>query len=129
MTSKVSITINGETTEVEFKELAEGEKPDPEKNPTLLQVAEKSGVSLAHYCFGNALCSTCRVVVADGSKSLSPQSTKEKVSLNYHLCFDDNTRLACQARVVGKEPIVVEAPSLFKMIAPPKLFGKKKKSA
>jgi 2Fe-2S ferredoxin len=129
MTSKVSVTINGETTEVEFEEPAAGQGPDKNKNPTLLEVAEKAGISLAHYCFGNALCSTCRVVVGDGAKSLSAQTTKEKVSLNYHLSFDDNTRLACQARVVGKDPIVVEAPSLFKKIAPPKLFGKKKKSA
>jgi 2Fe-2S ferredoxin len=129
MSNKVSVTINGQSTEVEVQELAEGQSPDPKKNPTLLEVACGSGVNLAHYCFGNAICSTCRVVVAEGSKSLTPKSTKEKVSLNYHLSFDDNTRLACQARVVGKEPIVVEAPSLFKMIAPPKLFGKKNKSA
>jgi len=126
MTSKVSVTVNGESTEVEIEEVAEGQASDSKKNPTLLATAKEMGVSIAHYCFGNAFCSTCRVVVADGAKSLSPKSIKEKVSLNYHLCFDDNTRLACQARIVGKDPIVVEAPTLFKKIALPNLRKRKK---
>ena len=103
--AKVSVTINGITGEVE-------------EGTTLLKAAEEIGVGLAHLCFGNAFCSTCRVNVVSGDKALSEQEVKERVSLDYHLCFDDNTRLACQAKVKGPDPVVVNAPKFFRAIAP-----------
>ncbi len=118
--AKVTLTINSKTQDLE---IPDGIAPD--KAPTLLELAHKMDQPLAHYCLGNAICSTCRVCVKEGQKSLSAKSTKEKVSLNYHLSFDDNTRLACQTRVVGTEPIVVQAPQPFKAIAPPWIFKSK----
>ncbi len=103
--SKVSVTLNG----VQF---------EAEQGQTLLEAASKAGVGVGHLCFGNAICSTCRVCVSDGMESLSPKEIKEKVSLNYHLSFDDNTRLACQAKLVGEKPIVAEAPGVFRYLAP-----------
>lgn len=106
--SKVAVTLNGVTIEVE-------------SGKTLLEAASEQKVGLAHLCFGNAICSTCRVNVIDGEASLSPKEIKEQVSLNYHLSFDAKTRLACQAKIVGPGPIVCEAPAPFKWLA----FGKK----
>jgi len=110
--AKVPVIINGIQGEVEA-------------GKTLLEAAKEIGAGVAHLCFGNAICSTCRVNVVQGEKSLSPKDTKEKVSLNYHLSFDDNTRLCCQAKIVGPDVVEVAAVAPFTWIAP---SDKKKKS-
>jgi ferredoxin len=104
--SKVSVTVNGIAFEAE-------------QGSTLLEATGKAGVGVAHLCFGNAICSTCRLKVVDGGASLSPKEIKEKVSLNYHMSFDDQTRLACQAKITGPGPVVCEAPFPFNWIHPP----------
>lgn len=104
--SKVKVEINGVSGEVEA-------------GVTLLEAAEQIGAGMAHLCFGNAICSTCRLEVVKGATSLSEKSQKEKVSLNYHLSFADEIRLGCQAKVVGPEPIVAKAPIPFNVIRPP----------
>jgi ferredoxin len=103
--AKVLVTINGIQGEVEA-------------GCTLLEAAKQIGAGVAHLCFGNAICSTCRVNVVGGDKGLSPKDIKEKVSLNYHLSFDDNTRLCCQAKVTGPDAVEVVAPKPFNWIAP-----------
>src|SRR4051812_42337042 len=110
--AKVPVTINGVSGEVE-------------EGTTLLKAAEELGVSLAHYCFGNAICNTCRVEVYDGGDNLSEKAAKERVSLNYHLSFSDDIRLACQAKLKGPGEVNCAAWGPLKYIAPPK-FGKKK---
>lgn len=111
--AKVPVTINGVSGEVE-------------EGTTLLKAAEELGVSLAHYCFGNAICNTCRIEVFNGGENLSEKAPKERVSLNYHLSFSDDIRLACQAKLKGSGPVECEAWGPMKYIAPPK-FGKKNK--
>ncbi len=103
--SKVRVVINGVEGEVD-------------EGVTLLEAASAIGAGLTHLCFGNAICSTCRVNVLKGAESLSDKEMKEKVSLNYHLSFADDVRLGCQARVKGPGPVVVEAPIPFKWLAP-----------
>jgi len=109
--AKLNVTINGVSGEVE-------------EGSTVLQAAKELGVSLAHYCFGNAICNTCRVEVIRNAENLSDKAPKEKVSLNYHLSFSDDIRLACQAKVQG-DGVECAAWGPLKYIAPPK-FGKKK---
>ena len=104
--AKVKVEINGKSGEVE-------------EGLTLLEAAEQIGAGMAHLCFGNAICSTCRVQVIRGATSLSEKSQKEKVSLNYHLSFADDTRLGCQAKVMGPDDIVVQAPLPFNVLRPP----------
>lgn len=104
--AKVKVEINGVSGEVE-------------EGVTLLQAAEQIGAGLAHLCFGNAICSTCRLEVQKGAESLSEKSQKEKVSLNYHLSFADEIRLGCQAKVMGPGPVVVKAPFPFNVVRPP----------
>jgi ferredoxin len=105
MSEKVKVTLNGITAEV-----------TPGK--TLLETAGDMGVGIAHACFGNAICSTCRVNVIEGAEGLSPREMKEKVSLNYHLVFSDDVRLACQAKVVGPNPVVAESCKPFNWLRP-----------
>jgi ferredoxin, 2Fe-2S len=103
---KVKLTINGITAEVE-------------SGKTLLECAKDMGVGIAHACFGNALCSTCRVDVVEGADSLSEKQMKETVSLNYHLCFSPDVRLSCQAKVQGPNPVIVESSKPFNWLRPP----------
>jgi ferredoxin len=106
MSEKVKVTINGITGQVEA-------------GKTLLEAASEMGVGMAHVCFGNALCSTCRVNVIEGAESLSTKEMKEKVSLNYHFVFNEDVRLGCQAKIQGPAPIVCESAKPFNWIKPP----------
>ncbi|HUA34054.1 MAG TPA: 2Fe-2S iron-sulfur cluster-binding protein, partial [Candidatus Binataceae bacterium] len=84
----------------------DGHKIEARRGSTLLGAAMKNGHRLMHVCGARTLCGTCRVTVAAGADNLTPISTKEKLSLRYHLSMSSRTRLACQARVEG--PVEVE---------------------
>lgn len=86
-----------------------GERLEARAGGTLLAAAVKNGVRVMHACGAQTLCATCRVKVTEGAENLSPISTKEKLSLRYHLSMSPRVRLACQARVLGP----VEADAVF----------------
>jgi ferredoxin len=86
-----------------------GEKLGARAGGTLLAAAVKNGVRVMHACGAQTLCATCRVKVTDGADNLTPMSSKEKISLRYHLSMSSRVRLACQARVLGP----VEADAVF----------------
>ncbi|HEX7829515.1 MAG TPA: protein kinase [Thermoanaerobaculia bacterium] len=67
---------------------------------TLLAASLEAGVQHAHECGGNARCSTCRVLVVEGTKNLSPRDSAE-LKLARRLGFTDDIRLACQTKVQG----------------------------
>lgn len=67
---------------------------------TVLAASLKSGVPHQHTCGGKGLCSTCRVLVVEGSEHLTPCTEAEKF-LASKLHIPDGIRLACQARVKG----------------------------
>jgi adenylate cyclase len=102
--AKVKVVINGVEGEVD-------------EGITLLEAAKQIHAGLAHLCFGNAICSTCRIEVLKGMDSLSDKEMKEKVSLNYHLSFADEVRLGCQARVKGPGPVIVKSPLPFSLLS------------
>lgn len=67
---------------------------------TLLGALVGAGVPIAHACGGNARCSTCRVRVEDGAAACAPRTAEERAMAD-RLRFDDDTRLACQTRLVA----------------------------
>lgn len=67
---------------------------------SLLDAALAAGIPLMHLCGGNARCSTCRVLVLDGSADLTPPNDREK-RLKDKMLFPPDVRLACQTRVTG----------------------------
>lgn len=67
---------------------------------TLLAATLAAGVPHVNECGGNARCSTCRVLVIEGSQNLSPRESLE-MKLAKRLGFGDDIRLACQAKVRG----------------------------
>jgi adenylate cyclase len=66
----------------------------------LLRAALRAGIPFAHACGGNAICSTCRVVVVEGADGCSPRTPKERTVAD-RLRFGPELRLACQMRVTG----------------------------
>lgn len=70
-------------------------------------LARKCEVSMA--CGGQGICSTCHVYIREGADALSPPSERERRTLALLTGSKGNSRLACQARVVG-EGLVVELP-------------------
>lgn len=67
---------------------------------TLLDASLAAGISHYHACEGKARCSTCRVLVIDGSGALGERSGPE-VELARQRGWPEMIRLACQIRPTG----------------------------
>ena len=89
-----------------------------EKGISVLEAALRHNVPIYHTCGGNCSCSTCRVLVLEGEKSLSSMEKSEADILD---AFDLKTpyRLGCQALVFG-EKVEVEVPKRDKEPRPNK---------
>ncbi|MBF2054590.1 MAG: 2Fe-2S iron-sulfur cluster binding domain-containing protein [Candidatus Sericytochromatia bacterium] len=70
-------------------------------------LANKLDVIMA--CKGRGLCATCLVHVTAGQEQLTPMTDVEKRRLGRITTTKNNSRLACQARVMG-DGVVVEVP-------------------
>jgi adenylate cyclase len=70
------------------------------KTETVLGALLANGVEHTNVCGGKAHCSTCRIVVLDGSKNCSSPTSAER-ALAKKLDFPLHVRLACQTRVTG----------------------------
>ncbi|MGF1583011.1 MAG: 2Fe-2S iron-sulfur cluster-binding protein [Gemmataceae bacterium] len=75
----------------------------------LLQALLAKELDVLMACGGKGLCSTCHVYVREGSENLTPHTDREKRSLACITGSSSQSRLACQARVLG-EGVVVELP-------------------
>jgi ferredoxin len=60
-------------------------------------------------CGGQGICATCHVYVKEGADSLTPMTSREKRTLSLMTGCSVESRLACQAKVIG-EGVVVEVP-------------------
>ncbi|MDA0999694.1 MAG: adenylate/guanylate cyclase domain-containing protein [bacterium] len=67
---------------------------------TVLEALLESGIPHQHACGGNAICSTCRVIVIAGRDCLSVPSEDER-ALAEGKNFPADVRLACQTEVMG----------------------------
>lgn len=79
-------------------------------NDNLLSGLLKNDLNVLLECGGRGMCSTCHVYIKEGMESLSPLNRREKRSLEVITTCKMNSRLACQARVLG-EGVTVELPS------------------
>lgn len=79
-------------------------------NDNLLSGLLKNELNVMQECGGRGMCSTCHIYVKEGMDSLSPLNRREKRTLEVITTCKMNSRLACQARVIG-EGVVVELPS------------------
>lgn len=78
----------------------ESEIEEESLDASLLDISLKHGIPHMHVCGGNARCSTCRVLVCQGEGNMLPRNAAEQ-ALAEKKGFEDNIRLACQARVKG----------------------------
>jgi len=83
----------------------EGEVPN---GISLLDAAEKLGITLRHDCGGFATCSTCRVWVQDGMAHLSEIDLDEENMLE-EAALSAPYRLSCQAKILGDVIVRIEA--------------------
>ena len=93
--------LGGGTTEI----------PDADPAKSLLDLVLGAGIDHYHECGGRARCSTCRVRVVSGLENLRPRNPKEQ-DFAQRLGWDDDIRLACQARALGDvmiQPLVQDA--------------------
>ncbi|AFZ54088.1 2Fe-2S iron-sulfur cluster-binding protein [Cyanobacterium aponinum AL20118] len=79
-------------------------------NDNLLSGLLKNELNVMQECGGRGMCSTCHVYIKEGMESLSPLNRREKRTLEVITTCKMNSRLACQARVIG-DGVVVELPS------------------
>jgi ferredoxin, 2Fe-2S len=90
---------------------------DPETLPyhehgkplSLLDVALNFGFQLEHACGGNCACTTCHVVVKEGTGNLSEMDDDEADRLDMAADLQLTSRLGCQCVVKGD--VVVEIPA------------------
>jgi ferredoxin, 2Fe-2S len=69
----------------------------------------ENGIEIEHACEKSCACTTCHVIVREGSDSLEPPSDKEDDLLDKAWGLELTSRLSCQARVAD-EPLTVEIP-------------------
>jgi adenylate cyclase len=73
---------------------------DADPKDTILQTSLYAEIPHMHVCGGFARCSTCRVLISDGTEFCSPRTVHEQI-LARKLHLPDNIRLACQTRANG----------------------------
>ncbi|MEO1108818.1 MAG: adenylate/guanylate cyclase domain-containing protein [Pseudomonadota bacterium] len=76
---------------------AQGPDVVAEKGMTLLEISQANGIPHTALCGGKGRCTTCRVIVEDGSEGLEAPSEVEARSLAA-VGASPQTRLACQIR-------------------------------
>ncbi len=79
-------------------------------NDNLLSGLLSNELNVLRECGGRGMCSTCHIYIKEGMESLSPLNRREQRTLGTITSCNMNSRLACQARVIG-EGVVVELPS------------------
>jgi adenylate cyclase len=85
---------------LEIQCLPDKQKVQISQTETILEANLAAGIPHTHACGGNALCSTCRIMVIDGVQFCTPPTAAEK-ALTKKLGFPENIRLACQTGVSG----------------------------
>ena len=83
-----------------------------EKNVSFLDIALENDIELDHNCAGVCACTSCRILIKEGKEFLNEISSDEIFMLESENKFTENSRLACQTKIIkGNEPeIVVEIP-------------------
>jgi 2Fe-2S ferredoxin len=74
---------------------------------TLQQAVLAAGGRFSDQC-GGAKCGACHVFVTEGRKGVSRMTPVENMRLDSLIGVSGKSRLACQASVLGTEPVTVE---------------------
>jgi ferredoxin len=67
----------------------------------LIDALAARDIDLKRLCDGRGLCATCHVYITKNPQSLSPPTSRETLTLSVLTGARANSRLSCQARVIG----------------------------
>lgn len=84
-----------------------------ETNGNLLSVLLNKDLDVLRECGGRGMCATCHVYVTDGMDALTPINRREQRTLEVITSCKTNSRLACQARVLGNGVVVELPPGMY----------------
>jgi 2Fe-2S ferredoxin len=85
-----------------------GKTVEVQAGTSLLQALLDAGEALVSKCGGNASCGACHVFVTGGRKGVSKLTPAENAKLDTIVGVGSKSRLACQASLLGTEPVTVE---------------------
>lgn len=86
------------------------EETSVQTNDNLLSLLLNKELKVLQECGGRGICATCHIYIKDGMEQLSPMSRREQRTLEVITTCKMNSRLACQARVIG-DGVVVDLPA------------------
>ncbi len=86
-----------------------GKVIEAEEGRSICDVLLENGIEIEHACEKSCACTTCHVIVREGSESLEPATDKEDDLLDKAWGLELTSRLSCQARVDGA-PLTIEIP-------------------
>ena len=87
----------------------EGAVIEAEPGASICDTLLANHIEIEHACEKSCACTTCHVIVREGSESLDPPTEKEDDLLDKAWGLELTSRLSCQARV-KEAPITVEIP-------------------
>ncbi len=84
-----------------------------ETNGNLLSVLLNKDLDVLRECGGRGMCATCHIYVKDGMQQLSAMNRREQRTLEVITSCQQNSRLACQARVLDNGVVVELPPGMY----------------
>ena len=84
-----------------------------ETNGNLLSVLLNKNLDVLRECGGRGMCATCHIYVKDGMEQLSVMNRREQRTLEVITSCQQNSRLACQARVLDNGVVVELPPGMY----------------
>jgi 2Fe-2S ferredoxin len=106
----VNKRLISDTTPVRLTFLPDGFTVTASPGDTILDAALEHGVGLEHECGGNCACTTCQIYVVEGKERLSPPEEVEIDRLSTADALQPNSRLGCQAILLGGDVVVRPTP-------------------
>lgn len=85
-----------------------GKTVEVENGTSLLKAILEAGESILSKCGGEAKCGACHIFVTAGRKGVSKLTPAENAKLDTLVGVGSKSRLACQATLIGTEPVTVE---------------------
>jgi 2Fe-2S ferredoxin len=76
---------------------------------SVCDAALANGIEIEHACEKSCACTTCHVIVREGSESLNEADEVEEDMLDKAWGLEPDSRLSCQA-IVGEVDLVIELP-------------------
>ena len=104
----ITFQPSGETVEVDPARIPYGRTGLP---GSVLDIALAHDVDIDHACGGVLACSTCHVIVRQGSESCGEASDDELDQLEKAPGIEPHSRLGCQCVPDGSRDLVVEVPN------------------